>query len=251
MRERLDDDQRRRQVRFQEEDQDDSDRDQGVNPLRGREPNREERAPQQPAAIQRPPDRGGHVHHHHGPTVDQTVIQLLSYREREYPMDLDLTTVGFGVLCIAITYLSYYFRENIINDEVYDRFQESRVKYAEAAGINMVRLIAEAIKFFSLCAYDVMIIMYLVKPLKNSTNEERELVKQYQDLVKRINNADRANAQEIIKKAEQIQSKRSDMLSYRYTNYNSTMNLALKTGLTLNFIIAFMGLLSFFITSVI
>lgn len=255
MKEDMEDNQRGRRVRFQEDGRNgDSDSEERAHPLQDRRPAREAREPQKPAAYQRLPERGGHNHnnhqHSHGPTVDQSVIQLLSFKESDFPRDMDVTTFIFGIFAVVLTYTAFFFRESIINENVYDKFQESRIKFAEGSGFTMVRLIPEAVKFFSLWAYDILIVMYLIKPLKNSTKEERELVKQYQEILKRVNSVDKASAQELIKKGEQIQAKRSDMLSYRYTNYNSCMNMALKTSLSLNFIIASLGLFSYFITAV-
>lgn len=245
----------RRQVRFEEDDNSDSD---GDNQLRPRIPGpdgREQGARQfseKPAAYQREPDRGhgGHNHlHNHGPTVDPALIKMLTYKEVAYPMSSDVITLAYGILMVVIAYVAFHFRESIIIDELYEKFQASREKFVQSTSFNVVKLIPEAIKFFSMCAYDILIIMYLIKPLKGSTKLEREVSKQYQDLLKRLN-GDRSNAQENIRRIETLQAKKNEMVSHRYTVYNASMLEQLKAGLSVNFILATLGLLSFFVTSV-
>lgn len=208
---------------------------------------------EKPAAFQREPERNPAAHgnhlHSHGPTVDAAVIKMLTYKEISFSFKYDVVTLVYGIFMLAIVFLGYHFRENIIIDEIYEKFQAGREAYKKATPISMSRLIPEIIKFFSLCAYDILIIMYLIKPLKQATKEERDLTKNYQDLLKKLG-SDRPNVQENIKKIEAMQAKKTEMISHRYTVYNATMLQELKLGLSLNFILSTFGMLSFFITSV-
>lgn len=237
----------RRKVRFEENgDFDPFDREQKRVP---KPLNKDSKGNELPAAYQRIPERHN-ITHTHGPTVDQTVIDLLTYKEVSYPSELDITVLGFGICSVALAYLAFFYREQIINDEIYEKFQDQRGRYAESPGLTMIKIIPEAIKLFSLFAYNVMIILYLIRPLKTSSSEERDLTKKYNEMLKTLGNGNRDNAQAKAKLIEGIQNKRSDMLSYRYKMYNSSMNHALKEGLSLDFIISCLGMAAFFITSV-
>lgn len=242
----------KRQVRFEEDDDSNSEGDdlrRGQVEQDGRLQNNKQHS-ERPAAFQREPDRNHAGHNHnHGPTVDPAVIKMLAYKEITYPLLVDVTTLAYGVVMVGIAYLSFHFRESIIIDEIYEKFQNNREKFLKPIPITLVRMVPEMIKFYSFCAYDILVIMYLIKPIKAATKEERELTKQYQELLKKLS-LDRANVQDNVRKIEKMQIQKSEMLSHRYTSYNAIMLQELKLGLSMDFILATLGFFSFFITSV-
>lgn len=214
-----------------------------------RPPMMPDRVVDSPAAIQRIPNWRD-VPLDHGPTVDQSVVHVLTFREIEYMYEFDVAVLVYGVMAVVITYMAYAYRDHIINSAIYDKFHDHKVKYAESPGLVLIRVVPEAVKLFSLFAYDVMIIMYLVRPLKNSSHEERDLTKKYQDMMKALGSTNRGNAQNSIRVIEELQSRRSDMLASRYKLYNDTMLHALKSGLTLDFLIACLGMIAFLVSVV-
>ena len=197
-----------------------------------------------------------HDHRHSNQMkIDQKVLDQLRYREVKYLGNLDIATATFGIFSVILCYVAYFNKEMIINDLIYDKFQEHRSNYAESSGLTMIRIIPEAIKLFSLCAYDIMVVLYLVKPIKSLSTEERTLMKQHQETMKalsamNVQNVDKEVAKNGLKKLEEIQRMRSEMMSSRYVTYNLAMLHVLKSALSLDFIIACLGMASFFVTNV-
>lgn len=209
---------------------------------------------EKPAAYQRAPDHHhGHNHQHghnsHGPTVDPAVIKLLTYTEISYPFLFDIVTILYGLLMVFVAFLGFHFRESIIIESSYEKFQSHLEQFSRPIPISIQRLIPEAVKYFSLCAYDILIIMYLIKPIKARTSEEKEVAKEFQTLVKGLG-ADRTDAQDKVKKIENLQGRMGDMVAHRFTAYNATMLQELKLGLSLDFILAIIGMITSMIMGV-
>ena len=99
------------------------------------------------------------------------MLKHLSFRPVRIPGIMDLAAIIYAILALILSFGAYLMRDSIINDELYDRFRENINRFSNSTDLNWPLIFAESIKFFSYCAYDILVIMYLIKPLRSPTSE--------------------------------------------------------------------------------
>ena len=84
---------------------------------------------------------------------------------------MDLAAIFYAILALMLSFGAYLMRDHIVNDELYDKFRENISRFSSSTDLNWPLIFAESIKFFSICAYDILVVMYLIKPLRSPTSE--------------------------------------------------------------------------------
>ena len=114
-----------------------------------------------------------HVHGpqcNHGHEHEETPSSL-SYQRTIHPLLLDVYSFSLSGLIVMLTYLSWRYEDSIITFESRARFDENLQKYVNSTDFNSSVLMAECIKYFSTFAYDLLVILYLINPLKQITKD--------------------------------------------------------------------------------
>lgn len=89
----------------------------------------------------------------------------LIFRILPLPFELDLGAYGFAALVVILTFGSYALRDKIVDFESFDKFRDKIKKFSIVRDFSHQMILVEFIRYFSVCAYDFLVILYLVKPI--------------------------------------------------------------------------------------
>ena len=174
----------------------------------------------------------------------EEVSKKLGYHEAKLPGIIDTVSFFYPGLVVMLTYCAYFYREKLINDELYDRIQENIERFTKDHTITSGLLVAEAIKFFSSLAYNVLVVLYLIKPLRQETNEEKNSKKQVKEILEKVRAEKQANP-EIQRKVAYLRESSLASKYSRLIEYNRMSLLLYKQSLSMDFIFSCCGMISF------
>ena len=114
-----------------------------------------------------------HRNHNHSAEdkAKSELVSRLKFSFHPYHTTTDIISLIYPVLTVLLAYVSYYDRDRIVSDELYSRFHENLERFNKATEISGPLIMAEFIKFFSICAFDILVIMYLIKPIRSPSSE--------------------------------------------------------------------------------
>lgn len=206
-------------------------------------------------------DRGRHTHtadchrSHIDCDLSSKEIDLLGFRGPLAPkanqprLKVDGKTQIAGFVYVGISLatvcLASIFRENIIDENIYERFQENIDSFRHKNSLSGPLLVSDAIRFWSVCAYDVLIILYLLKPLKQACPEEKRLRKFFNDGIVKINQSKEKNIPEKLRiELNDSETRRRALKKDRLIVYNEIMLQMLLSCLAFDLVLGSAGFLS-------
>lgn len=103
----------------------------------------------------------------------EKVLQRLRHEDVGVSWSTSLVSLAYPVLTVLLAYAAQAYQEALVSDEMYVKFHDNLERYNRQTELSGPLVLAEFIKFFSVCAYDVLVVMYLIKPLRTASSDVR------------------------------------------------------------------------------
>lgn len=101
----------------------------------------------------------------------EKVLETLRFQDAPVSNSTSLVSLVYPLVSVLLAYTALAYQESLVTDEMYVKFHENLDRYNKLTEISGPMILAEFIKFFSVCAYDVLVVMYLIKPLRSTSSE--------------------------------------------------------------------------------
>ena len=136
----------------------------------------------------------------------------------------------------------------MVDEETLERYEIGLQKLPKTIDFNIPFWISFG-KFFQIMFYDILIILYLFKPLKKPTTEETKIIKKLQQELINTRNANETAKLADLKKNENVQNiskKMEQILAPKRRLYINLIGDYLRTCWSMNFIASILSALVYF-----
>jgi hypothetical protein len=163
--------------------------------------------------------------------VPEEFKQSVKFMEYPLPRSLDYVAFGYPVLVLILAYGALVFKDQIVNEEAYDKFHERIEWMSRQTAITSQLLLSEIFKHFPVLAFTTLSMFYLIKPIKGSSSavgrlshlQEKAIVKKHNDILAKLKNEKQSITPEMERRLDALVADRTSMKLSRFMEYNSLM----------------------------